>query len=96
MKLEGTLLRYLSKESFRVLTAVEIGMKNHEIVPEQLISSISGLKRGTHKILQDLLKNKLISHQSKPYQGFTPTYRGYDYLALHYFVSTNVLTQLGN
>ena len=31
-KLNVTMLRYLSKEDFRVLTAVEMGMKNHEIV----------------------------------------------------------------
>ncbi len=32
-KLDVTLLRYMTKEDFRVLTAVEMGMKNHEIVP---------------------------------------------------------------
>ena len=31
-KLNVSMLRYLSKEDFRVLTAVEMGMKNHEIV----------------------------------------------------------------
>ena len=33
-KLNVTMLRYLSKEDFRVLTAVEMGMKNHELVRE--------------------------------------------------------------
>jgi len=32
-KLDVVMLRFLSKEHFRVLTAVEMGMKNHEIVP---------------------------------------------------------------
>ncbi len=36
----------MSAEEFRVLVAVEMGMKNHEIVPTPLIESISGLKRG--------------------------------------------------
>ena len=31
MKLDVTALRYLSKEDFRVLTAVEMGMKNHQV-----------------------------------------------------------------
>lgn len=31
MKLDVTALRYLSKEEFRVLTGVEMGMKNHEV-----------------------------------------------------------------
>lgn len=32
------------QDDFRVLTAVEMGQKNHEIVPVQLIDSIGGLK----------------------------------------------------
>jgi hypothetical protein len=31
MKLDLTALRYMGKEEFRVLTAVEMGMKNHEV-----------------------------------------------------------------
>jgi RIO kinase 2 len=31
VKLDAELLRYMSKEEFRVLTAVEMGMKNHEV-----------------------------------------------------------------
>ena len=46
MKLDANMLRYLSKEDFRVLTAVEMGQKNHEIVPVQLVSSIFGLRHG--------------------------------------------------
>ncbi|KAK9200406.1 hypothetical protein WN944_015603 [Citrus x changshan-huyou] len=33
MKLDVDVLRYLSKDDFKVLTAVETGMGNHEIVP---------------------------------------------------------------
>ena len=39
-------LRYMSADEFRVLTACEMGMKNHELVPTTLIESLSGLKRG--------------------------------------------------
>ena len=45
MKLDPDLIQYFNKEHFRVLTAVEMGMKNHEFVPHQLIESLSGLKR---------------------------------------------------
>ena len=38
-KLNVSMLRYLSKEDFRVLTAVEMGMKNHEIVSRCILSS---------------------------------------------------------
>jgi len=38
-------------------------MKNHELVPVPLIISIAGLRLGgTHKLLSELLRNKLISH----------------------------------
>ena len=44
-------LRFMSSEEFRVLVAVEMGMKNHEVVPTPLIESISGLRRGgTYKV----------------------------------------------
>jgi len=41
MKLDVSVLRYLSRDDFRVLTAVEMGMKNHEIVPTELIWYLS-------------------------------------------------------
>lgn len=38
-------LSFMGADEFRVLTAVEMGMKNHEIVPTQLVCSISGDKQ---------------------------------------------------
>ena len=55
-KLNVSMLRYLTKEDFRVLTAVEMGMKNHELVPGSLIASIASLRHGgVHKILKELM-----------------------------------------
>eukprot|EP00798_Chlamydomonas_sp_ICE-L_P007102 gene7102-206_t len=48
MKLDANALRYLSRDHFRVLTAIEMGQKNHEIVPMALIDSISGLNTLVH------------------------------------------------
>ena len=63
MKLNPDLVQYLDKNHFRVLTAVEMGMRNHEFVPNQLIESLSGIKRSlAFKILQFLLKHKLVFH----------------------------------
>jgi len=37
-------------------------MKNHEVVPAQLISSLAGLKHGNiHKNLSELIRLKLVS-----------------------------------
>ena len=58
-KLNVTMLRYLTKEDFRVLTAVEMGMKNHELVPTSLVASIASLRHGgVHKMLKELCKHK--------------------------------------
>jgi hypothetical protein len=51
MKLDASYLRYMSRDEFRVLTAVEMGMRNHDVVPIELIVSIAGLKHGgAHKV----------------------------------------------
>jgi hypothetical protein len=39
MKLDVQYMRYLTRDDFRVLTAVEMGMKNHDLVPAELIGS---------------------------------------------------------
>lgn len=45
VKLDANVLRYMTKDEFRVLTSVEMGMKNHEVVPTQLIAQIARLKK---------------------------------------------------
>jgi RIO kinase 2 len=66
VKLDVHILRFLSRDDFRVLTAIEMGMKNHELVPTQLIHSIAKLKfGGTPKALSNLHKHKLIFHENK-------------------------------
>ena len=37
VKFDASALRYLSRNDFRVLTALEMGMKNHDLVPTVLI-----------------------------------------------------------
>lgn len=46
-----------------------MGMKNHDLVSLQLITSISALKHGgAPKIVSDLLRDKLISHEKVKYK----------------------------
>ena len=84
MKLDATDVRYLTAEEFRVLTAVEMGSKNHEIVPTPLIAQISSLRHtGISKLLANLAKRRLVARvQSNMYDGYRLTYGGYDYLAV--------------
>ncbi|XP_015379459.1 PREDICTED: serine/threonine-protein kinase RIO2-like [Diuraphis noxia] len=63
-KLNVAMLRYLTREDFRVLTAIEMGMKNHELVPATLAASIANLHHGgVHKILKELCKHRLLSYE---------------------------------
>ncbi|XP_030049274.1 serine/threonine-protein kinase RIO2 [Microcaecilia unicolor] len=97
-KLNVVMLRYLSRDDFRVLMAVEMGMKNHEIVPASLIASIASLKHGgCNKVLRELVKHKLLVYErSKTVQGYRLTYGGYDYLALKALSSREVVSSVGN
>lgn len=71
-------------------------MKNHDIVPVELISSIAALKHGgAFKCLSELLRNKLIKHDRKKYDGYTLNYLGYDYLALNALRHRNVIKGVG-
>jgi len=96
MKFDVNVLRYLDKDAWRVLVATEMGMKNHEIVPVQLINAIAGLKRGGgFKHIKELLKHKLVHHENREYDGYRLTPLGYDFLALKAFVNRGSVTGVG-
>ncbi|XP_073400102.1 serine/threonine-protein kinase RIO2 isoform X2 [Dendrobates tinctorius] len=85
-------------QALHELHIVEMGMKNHEIVPASLIASIASLKHGgCNKILRELVKHKLIAYErTKTVQGYRLIYGGYDYLALKTLSSRDVITSVGN
>ena len=66
------MLRYQTQEDYRVLTAVEMGMKNHELVPGSLIASIASVRGGgVHRILKELSKHRLVSYErGNRYDGY--------------------------
>ena len=43
-------MRHMNKEEYRVLTAVEMGMRNHHAVPVELVVSIAGLRHGGGRV----------------------------------------------
>ena len=96
VKLDAGVLRYMSNDEFRVLTAIEMGMKNHELVPTVLIARIAHIHNNNiHKLINSLHKNKLIRHEAELYDGYKLTYLGYDYLALNTFVQRGLITGIG-
>ncbi|GKY94418.1 hypothetical protein MPSEU_000407600 [Mayamaea pseudoterrestris] len=99
MKLDPTVMRSMDAQDFRVLEAIEKGMKQHYIVPLALINVLANLRHGgSHKIVSTLLRDKLISHERNKKQstdGYRITNAGYDILALHHLKKTKVVAALG-
>ncbi|CAG9791086.1 unnamed protein product [Diatraea saccharalis] len=97
-KLDVAILRYLTAEDFRVLTAVEMGMKNHELVPGSLVASIANLRHGgVYKLMKELCKHRLLTYErGKQYDGYRLTNAGYDYLALKALANRKVIASFGN
>ena len=97
MKLDTKALRYLSAEDWRVLTAVEAGSRNHEVVPTPLISKLSGITGGVQRCISILAKADLIAKvKNAKYDGYRLTYGGLDYLALHAHQKSNTIYSVGN
>jgi RIO kinase 2 len=93
----ANLLTSLEKEDFRVLMAIEIGMKRSEYVT---INNIKFYSR--YKMEETLFRlNKvhkldlLIRDASKNEIAYTLNSKAYDLLALHTLVERNVISQLG-
>ncbi|KAI5273486.1 RIO1-domain-containing protein [Aureobasidium subglaciale] len=99
MKLDSRQLRYLTAEDWRVLTAVEMGSKNHELVPTVLIAQIAGLRGGSgvHKSIATLAKSGLVAKiKNAKYDGYRLTYGGLDYLSLNTLRKSDAVFSLGN
>ncbi|KAM7202902.1 Rio2, N-terminal domain containing protein [Rhypophila sp. PSN 637] len=100
MKLDTRVLRHLTAEDWRVLTAVELGSKNHENVPTPLIEKLSRLKggaSGVHRSISALAKAGLIARlKDAKYDGYRLTYGGLDYLALHTHASRKHVYSVGS
>ncbi|KAH8871605.1 Serine/threonine-protein kinase RIO2 [Schistosoma japonicum] len=83
--------RYISCEAWRALIAIEMGLKNHEVVPPELVLKISHLKRScvnfSHLVQEQLIPNRL---------GYRLTNLGYDYLALNQLFKSEQLSSLGS
>jgi RIO kinase 2 len=48
----------------KFLGQVEMGMRNHELVPAPLVAAIAALKHGgCHKVLRELIKHKLVVYE---------------------------------
>ncbi|KAH3756527.1 atypical/RIO/RIO2 protein kinase [Pelomyxa schiedti] len=98
VKLDASLLRYFGRDEFRVLSAVEMGMRNHDLVPQPLLEKIAGLRRSgeAHRALVEVHRAKLVWHSRAPgYEGYRLTASGYDYLALNAMCRAEKISAMG-
>ncbi|RNF25712.1 putative conserved RIO1-domain protein [Trypanosoma conorhini] len=97
VKLDVSLLRFLEEEDFRVLTALEMTMRNHDVAPTALIERIAQLPHGgCRKRLKCLLKHKMIHHENTMYDGYAMKYGAYDYLALRTLCKRGTVAAVGH
>jgi RIO kinase 2 len=93
----ANLLTSFEKEDFRILMAIEIGMRRSEFVT---VSNIKFYSR--YKIEETLYRLKkvhkfdlIIRDASKSEIAYTLNSKAYDLLALHALVEKNIISQLG-
>uniref|UniRef100_A0A915PPV3 Serine/threonine-protein kinase RIO2 n=1 Tax=Setaria digitata TaxID=48799 RepID=A0A915PPV3_9BILA len=97
-RMNVAVFRYMEHEHFRILIAIEMGMRNHELVPIELIGSIAKIHRGAVvRTLKDLAKHGTVAHErGKRYDGYRLTTLGYDVLALRALTARQVVGAVGN
>ncbi len=93
----ANLLLELEKEDFRILMAIELGMKRSEYVTINNIKFYSRYKiEETLFRLNKVHKLDLIIRNSSTFEiGYTLNSKAYDLLALHALVEKNKISQLG-
>ena len=98
MKLDTKSLRYLNNADWKVLSSVEQGSRNHEVVPTSLIISLSKSSAGdVQRSISLLARSNLIAKVAgSKYDGYRLTYGGLDYLALHGLQKSDVVYSVGN
>ena len=90
-----TFLKTTNRE-FRVLIAIENGMRSYEWVPIEDIANFTGYDLGeVGYLLSRLAANKLVHRNVQAYEGYKIYFEAYDLLALKTFVKRGSINALG-
>ena len=87
----------LNKRDFRILTGIEIEMKNYEWVPVPELQRYVGLP--TEKLnfhLERLRRKKMVVGTLDPYEGYKIYFEAYDALALNTYVQRKTIAAVGS
>jgi len=87
----------IGSKEFRILTIIELGMKNYEWVPMEELQKFTKFPYGKleHKI-RLLMKNNLVVGTHLPYVGYQIYFDGYDALALNTLVKRGTISAIGD
>ncbi|MBC7085929.1 MAG: serine/threonine protein kinase [Methanomethylovorans sp.] len=89
--------KQLDNKDIRILTGIEIGMKNFEWVPVEDIMKYTRIPYDHLSFrFKKLSKLKLLLFTNIPYEGYKIYFEGYDALALHTFVQRKTISAIGN
>jgi len=86
----------LEPEGFQILEAIEKQTRKFEYLPVEVVSNLTEIHiQTTEHHLQELQKQKLLTYQSEPYEGYKLTMGAHDILALKALVDKNVIEKFG-
>ena len=87
----------LEPEDFQILETIENQTKKYQYLPIEIISNLADIHMQTTKHhLKRLQKQRLLTYQSQPYEGYRLTTAAYDTLALKALVDKNIIEKFGN
>ncbi|WP_340817730.1 RIO1 family regulatory kinase/ATPase [Methanolobus sp. WCC4] len=91
------LFKKLGTKDLRILTGIEIGMKDFEWVPIEELMKYTRLPYSTLEYkLGLLIKNNMVVGVKNPYEGYQIYFDGYDALALNAFVKRGTISGIGD
>ncbi|WP_440952410.1 serine/threonine-protein kinase RIO2 [Methanococcoides sp. FTZ1] len=89
--------RKLDSKDLRILTGIEIGMKNYEWVPLEEIQKYTKLSFDQLEYrLFKLFRSNMVVGTKTPYEGYQIYFDGYDALALNTFVKRGSVSAIGD
>jgi len=89
-------LKSLTKRDYRVLVAIETGMRNSEFVEIDLIAKFAAITVSeTERTLKSLHKMNLVHRWTGHFIGYELTIHGYDSLALNALYERNAIKSIG-